>query len=71
MSGIPDEKDKRIVTLNIPDEYEFIDPGLIRLLDKTRLGSKAVRVVPRIKRERACPAGCRPPPTWAAPANHC
>ncbi len=36
MSGIPDEKGRRIVTLNIPDEYEFMDPGLIRLLDEAR-----------------------------------
>ena len=25
---------KRIVVLNIPDEYEFMDPELVRLLQK-------------------------------------
>ncbi len=26
-------RDKRIVTLDIPDDYDFMDPGLIRLLE--------------------------------------
>lgn len=26
-------KDKRIICLDIPDEFEFMDPGLIRLLE--------------------------------------
>jgi len=25
--------DKRVICLDIPDEYEFMDPGLVRLLE--------------------------------------
>ena len=34
-------KDKRIVCLEIPDDYEFMDPGLVRLLQ-----TKMVRHLP-------------------------
>jgi predicted protein tyrosine phosphatase len=30
-------KDKRIVCLNIPDEFEYLDPALVRILE-TRVG---------------------------------
>lgn len=26
-------KDKRVIVLDIPDEYDFMDPGLVRLLE--------------------------------------
>lgn len=31
-------KDKQVICLDIPDEFEFMDPGLVRLLEK-KLGS--------------------------------
>jgi len=33
----PHLKDKRVVCLDIPDEYEFMDPVLVRMLE-TRVG---------------------------------
>jgi len=43
-------KNKRVICLDIPDDYEFMDPVLIQLLEN-RVGRFLARAAPRARGE--------------------